>query len=430
MVSAKELQAQTGIIHPRFGDLASPMAVSLGRFCGDELQNFREQSHAYIHLSVTGRCNARCKGCINAASAKDFAANRSLASTINETVPSRDAACILHLLEETDKEDAVICFYGGEPLLAMDKILQVKEIINSATCSVPVRYMLYTNGTLLSSAARNHPDLLKDLWLTSISIDGRREQHEAVRPGTKLSMIHKGLSEFRKISKGKALMWSTLRESQSLADCFNEFLDLYDQNLMDLFFWHWVEIEEPYENFTDYCSRYEADLETVMVHYIAGLRNGHILPVIHVNELIVFALTGHERQSSGCGVELAENFDLIDGKIHSCADLPPEMAIGHIDSQGRPHIQNHDLMPLVTYKKALGCYQCGVHAYCGGRCPVQANMSSNERLLQYCRLMRLHVGVVLSRLDEIRNTMAEQGVTVQQLYDNAAFYAQFTDVTP
>lgn len=430
MEPAIDHQADISITHPRFGNLTHPKAVTLVDPCEKQFPPFYEKSLAYIHLSVTGRCNARCKGCINSAISNDFTADRRVAAPIRDTVPARDAACILHLLEKTDKDEAVLCFYGGEPLLAMEKIRQVKEIIEHASCPVPVRYMLYTNGSLLDNAVRSHPGLLKDLWLISVSIDGQKEQHEAVRPGTDLERIHQGLAAMRGIATVRALMWSTLRENQSLADCFAEFLDLHEQNLVDLFFWHWVETAHPYERFADYCGRYEADLEMVMVHYLARLREGHILPVIHINELIIFALTGFRRNSSGCGVELADNFDLIDGKIHSCADLPPEMAIGHIDPQGRPHIQPVDLMGLIEYKKPLGCYQCGVHDYCGGRCPVQAHISGMDRLRQYCQLMRLHVAIVLSHLDEIRASMAAHGLTVQNLYDEAAFYAQFTDVTP
>lgn len=432
MEPAKHLQNRLplNLTHPRFGDLTRPQAVALAAPSGKQLPPFHEKDLAYIHLSVTGRCNARCKGCINSTISNSFTDDRRVAAPIQDTVPERDAACILHLLAETDKQEAVICFYGGEPLLAMEKIMKVKEIIDHACCPLPVRYMLYTNGSLLEKAVADHPGFFKDLWLTSVSIDGRRDQHEAVRPGTDLPRIHQGLRALRRVAAGKTLMWSTLRENQSLADCFAEFLDLHEQQLLDLFFWHWVETEQPYERFADYCARYEADLVMVMDHYLARLREGKILPVIHVSELIIFALTGLRRDSSGCGVEVADNFDLLDGKIHSCADLPPEMAIGHIDDQGHPHIRPVDLTGLVAYKKPLGCYQCGVHDYCGGRCPVQAQISSGERLRQYCQLMRLHVGIVLSHLDEIRQSMAAHHLTPQHLYDQAAFYAQFTDVTP
>jgi len=71
-----------------------------------------------------------------------------------------------------------------------------------------------------------------------------------------------------------------------------------------------------------------------------------------------------------------------------------------------------------------------VHAYCGGRCPVQAVTGSIERLRQYCQLMRLHVSIVNDSMDEIATALESHAMTPQDIYDHSAFYVQFTDGTP
>jgi radical SAM protein with 4Fe4S-binding SPASM domain len=225
-------------------------------------------------------------------------------------------------------------------------------------------------------------------------------------------------------------MWSTLREEQSLLDCFREFQYLYRNNMAHHFFWHWVETERVFNDFPRYLSTYEKDLRTIMGHYLSQMKEGRILPIAHINELIVYLLTGKKRGTTSCGVELSRNYDIVSGKIHACADLPPGYTIGEIDEEGTPHIRERDLSPLVSYKTALGCHGCGVHPYCGGRCPVQALTGSPERLLQYCQLMRLHGGVVQDHMAEITTSMAANGITAQDLYDRSAVIAQFTDVTP
>jgi sulfatase maturation enzyme AslB (radical SAM superfamily) len=106
------------------------------------------------------------------------------------------------------------------------------------------------------------------------------------------------------------------------------------------------------------------------------------------------------------------------------------MAIGRIDEDGTPVFRDFDLSTLVEYKNRLGCNGCGVHPYCGGRCPVQAHISTPARLFQYCQLMRLHCGVVLDAMGEIRRIMQRRGIALQRLYDESAFLTQFTDVTP
>jgi uncharacterized protein len=424
------LLKQPGIYHKSLGDLLDYGAVQMSRKGCNGGVIYEEYQPVSIHLTVTGRCYARCKGCINAAVTTPGTSDRHEKPAIADAVPERDARAISNLLKENPQDDAVICFYGGEPLLAPELILDIMRRVEADKHENNVRYMLYSNGDLLQKTAQKYPQILEHLWLLSVSIDGRREQHDRIRIGTSLDLIHQGLGAVRSLSPASVLMWSTLREEQSLADCFLEFVDLFEASEAGQFFWHWVETEEPFADFVGYLEKYENDLRMVMKTYVDRLEEGKILPLVHVNELVLFLLSGKARNSSACGVELSENYDLIDGKIHSCADLPPELAIGDIDGQGNLTFLPHDLMRLVSYKDSLGCSRCGVHAYCGGRCPVQAHAGSPERLLQYCQLMRLHVGTVLNSIGLIVAAMKKNGITAQQMYNESAIFAQFTDVTP
>ena len=271
---------------------------------------------------------------------------------------------------------------------------------------------------------------MKEMWLYSFSIDGRIEQHQRVRPGTSLPKIHQNLSALRRFCRGTILLWSTLREEQMLLDCFEEFTELYREGLVDHFFWHWVETEEPFADLPAYLERYQADLQKVMDAYVKEVEKGRLLPISHISELVLYLISGRKRGSSACGVELAENYDIISGRVCACADLPPDLGIIETDRNGKFHVGEEELTSLVRYKDLLGCYKCGVNAYCGGRCPVQALTGSPERTLQYCQLMRLHVGTVKARIPEIESALKRRGITLQDVYDQSAFIARYTDVTP
>jgi len=425
----KSSQSQKGFTHPLFGDLNRKDAVVIGQWRADEF-DVVEKNPFYIHLSVTGRCYARCQGCVNSHVTALFEGDRKDFIPIADTRPERDAACILNLARETGPGPIIVCFYGGEPFLATEKMDRVYQLLNQSELASRFKYMVYTTGELLKSALADFPELICNIWLYAVSIDGRREQHEHFRPGTRLERIHSSLAALKKVRKGSVLMWSTLREEQSLSDCFEEFLFLKEKGFVDQFFWHWVEVGEPFKDFRSYLLRYEKELSAIMDRYMAWLRRGRILPVAHLNELIVYLLAGKKRNASACGVELAMNYDLIDGKIHSCADLPAELAIGRIEADGTPVVKTDKLAFLVDYKKDLGCYDCGVHAYCGGRCPVQAFTGGYLRMIHYCQLMRLHVGIVKTYLDDIIVCLEKNDMSLQEIYDQSAFFAQFTDVTP
>jgi radical SAM protein with 4Fe4S-binding SPASM domain len=418
------------IQHEKLGDLSKHKAFII-QSRSNERFNYTETLPLYIHLSVTGRCQAECQGCINNAfnsAANDSGNKRN--ELFKDTVPVRDARCIINLIQKESTEIATVCFYGGEPLLAADKMQSLIENINKAGLQDKVRFMLYTNGDLLEKSIRSYPEMMRSIWLYSVSIDGTREQHERIRKGTNLARIHDGLSALKECRQGKVLMWSTLREDQSLLDCFNEFTYLHERNLVDQFFWHWVESGAPFKQLSRYADTYVKDLQHIMDIYVAKLKKGVLLPITHINELILYLLSGKQRKSTACGVELARNYDIVGGRIHSCADLPAQYSIGTIDADGTPNIKEKDLSWLTSYKIDLGCRKCGVHSYCGGRCPVQAITGSIERLRQYCQLMRLHVSTVNDYIEEIIPALRKQAVTPQQIYDESAFYVQFTDGTP
>jgi radical SAM protein with 4Fe4S-binding SPASM domain len=419
------LMARPGFSHLAFGDLLRPGSV---RMAGRPAVRgaYKEFKPCFIHLSVTAGCNARCKGCINSA-----VTARGASRFFRDTDPVRDGRAIRELARSAGHRPVVICLYGGEPLLRPQKISSLMAQIDRAGLRHPARYMLYTNGQLLGEWSQRYPDAARRLWLISVSIDGTQRQHAAIRRGTDLREIEKGLASAAKIPGSRVLMWSTLREEQSLADCFEEFKRLYRRGLAHAFFWHWMETSSAFRDFPAAIRRYENDLLWILRAYRRALKTrGEVLPITHLNELLLYIAAGRRRGTTACGVERKENYDILGGRIYACADLPRKFAIGTIDPGGRPRLQPTDLTALAGYKDDLGCFRCGVETYCGGRCPVQALTSDSRRLLEYCQLMRLHVGVVAQEAPGIFREWRRHGWTLQRVYDQSVLYNQFTDVTP
>jgi radical SAM protein with 4Fe4S-binding SPASM domain len=423
----KAIPSKTFLIHPFYGDLRR--ADSVRMIQNTEPVFFKETNPLFIHLTVTMKCSARCKGCINGSVTLAKSKNHGYA----DAVPQRDAAAILNLIEKDHAKDVAVCFYGGEPLLLPRTIEEtITLILNGKPDDCRVRLMIYTNGMHIKNAVE-HDRLFADaVWLYSISIDGGKTQHETVRLGTSFERIVENLEYLKRQSNvPQRLMWTTLREGQSLRDAFDAFVGLKEQSLVDHFFWHFVEVDEPFEDLKRFAACYEADLRFVLETYLDQLRrNNQLLSLLHINELVLYLLCGKERNSTACGVELSRNYDIVSGTVQTCADLPAEYTLGTIHSDGSLNINDRDLTHLVGYKDDLGCYACGIHAYCGGRCPVQALTCNQVRVRQYCQLMRLHVAVTKDYIPQIKNALEAAGLSLQDVYDRSAFYVQFTDVTP
>jgi len=427
---AKNPQPIAGVSYPGFDGLSRLDAVKIRSGHPLTTQIYETDESLMIHLTITGRCYARCKGCVNSAITMGSDRPRNAIVSSQEVEPERDTAIIRELADRHRDQSITICFYGGEPFLAADKMERTWRILKESEAADRFRFLVYTNGELLSDALSIYPEFMKEMWLYSVSVDGDDEQHNRVRQGTRLSKIKENLRELSTFYKGNVLCWSTLREEQSLLNCFEEFMRLYQEGLVNHFFWHWAENREPFENLHSYVVNYGQDLEKIMDIYVQKISKGILLPIAHVNELILFLLAAKERGHTACGVELAKNYDIVSGKVYPCADLPSCLSIGGLDKDRKLQLSEYDLDSLVEYKSWLGCYQCGVHFYCGGRCPVQVVAGSKERTYQYCQLMRLHVGIIQDRISDILGGLERNGITLQALYDQSAFLANYTDVVP
>lgn len=424
----QKVNNQNSINHLQYGDLNRLDSVVISTKDNGKLYPI-ENMPLCIHLTITMKCNAKCRGCIN--SSITFKEPFSVDSDSGDTIPKRDSTAIVSLIQKDNADDVVICFYGGEPFLAPDKIFEVISFLRKKLKKTFLRFMVYTNGIGIKKALISYPEIRKKIWLYSVSIDGTEKQHDAIRRGAPLWKIRQNLTFLKEsTSLANVLMWSTLREDQSVFNCFEEFLSLQNKGLVDHFFWHFIETDEPFVNFFSFAGKYEDDLRKILNIYINYLKKGKLLSIIHLNELILYIITGRSRGSSACGVELSKNYDIIGGKIQTCADLPSEYSLGTINVDGSFCINDRDLSHLIGYKQVLGCNKCGIHAYCGGRCPVQALTGNQIRVKQYCQLMRLHVAVVSDYVKEINTLLGQKGFSLQDIYDKSAFYTQFTDVTP
>jgi radical SAM protein with 4Fe4S-binding SPASM domain len=387
---------------------------------------FKENDDLIINLTVTPRCYAQCKGCINRY--LTFSGDNNLTLPDLESDPERDALLIEKIAEKHQRKDVTVCFYGGEPFLKADIMDHIRMLLEKSGISHRVRYMVYTTGEFIGESVDKYPGLIRNMWLYSISIDGSAKQHESVRPGTSLAATMSSLEKLRSVYHGNILAWSTLREEQSLLDCFRQFISMHRCGLTGHFFWHWADSKQPLENFTQYSNRYEQELDDIMKQYVSWISDGEILPISHINELVLYYLEGKQRGHTACAVELAQNYDILGGRVHACADLPS--FLGAFGNSGSVDIPPDKLESLVKYKEKLGCLRCGAHWYCGGRCPVQAIVGSPERTNQVCKLMRLHVNTVKRYLPYVREMLIKHHISSQQIYDSSAFVARYTDVVP
>ncbi|MCC7541099.1 MAG: radical SAM protein [Deltaproteobacteria bacterium] len=122
-----------------------------------------------VTFVLTHDCNLGCGYCY--AGAK-----------FNKRMPAHVAERALDLAFEDDPPRVELSFFGGEPLLAYDLLVDVAERARArgAQRGTEVRLSVTTNGTLLDDARARTLDALG--VHVALSIDGTREAHDSGRP--------------------------------------------------------------------------------------------------------------------------------------------------------------------------------------------------------------------------------------------------------
>jgi len=382
-----------------------------------------------FHLTVTGRCNARCEGCLNSL----MYGERARFAKTWEEAPEASIKALDWLIQSTNGDSIFVAFYGGEPLLVFERVRLIAERLRKTHNNKKLGFILYTNGMLLNEALLKDNKFFEELDFLIVSIDGTKEQHNKFRKGTDLEKIEKNLEYLKSQCHTKVIMWSTLREGMSLRDCVDEFFYLYQRGLVDFFFWHLIDTDEPLKDFETFRHNYLKDLIFLLERFIEAMEERKILPVLPLAELIYFLIKGIRRGQTGCGVEKLRNFDILAGKVLPCVDMGDGLVVvdflnGKSADPDLSKLQNK-LLEVISYKEWLGCEHCEAEFFCGGRCPVLIKKSPH-RSIQYCILTRDLVSLTKDSLPQIEKTLKSSGFSEDALYYPYGYLNLLTDVVP
>jgi uncharacterized protein len=134
----------------------------------------------FFHVILTSDCNLQCKYCFGE-SLDDFDEDFGEDIEVDYDLP-RKLSYDLGLLDKFCRQDpdCVLTFYGGEPLLAADKLRQIMDKVK------PKHYMIQTNGLLLDKL---EPKYVNQFHTILVSIDGEEA----------LTDHYRGEGTFRKV---------------------------------------------------------------------------------------------------------------------------------------------------------------------------------------------------------------------------------------
>jgi uncharacterized protein len=147
-----------------------------------------------VTLVLTHDCNLGCDYCY---------AGRKFKRAMTDEVMAR----ALDLAFADDSEKVQVSFFGGEPLLAWDKLVCATLVAEELAATTGKRLVLAvtTNATLVDDARADF--LVEHGFFVGVSIDGGRDAHDATRPtrggGSSFDAVVAGLDAL--VARGAAV---------------------------------------------------------------------------------------------------------------------------------------------------------------------------------------------------------------------------------
>ena len=313
----------------------------------------------HYYLALTSKCNLLCKYCYGK-SCEDYLTPKE-EEKYDFTLPE-DTDFKVDELEKFAKfdDDFILTFYGGEPLLQIDKI---KEIMDK---NFAKEYMMQTNGVLLDKLPKKYVNKMSTI-LTSI--DGTAE-HTNERRGK--GVYEKVISNVKLIKKngfsGEVIARMTVDET---CDIYGSVTHLYENSDFSFSSIHWQldaqfwKSDYKQRNFKKWSSEvYNPGVEKLVNWWVDKIVSTGKVPRIYPFIGVMQSILTSEKSPMKCGAGHSLLGIQTNGKVVACpitAGYTP-FIMGDIKNSSLDDVNNNLILPNNT------CSSCEIIDICGGRC--------------------------------------------------------------
>ena len=294
------------------------------------------------HLLLTERCNLRCTYC---------GGTRSV-----EGIPLDRAYCMDELVGFIRKDpEAVIGFYGGEPLLA-------PEFLYEAMDRLPAKaFTLQTNVTHLGDV---DPAYLNRLDSVLVSVDGGREVTDACRGAGVYDKVVENCCLLRRNGfRGDLVARMAFSDRGDIARDVGHLLGL---GIFDHVHWQldvfWSDLESR-GDLEAWLRRYEAGISELVRFFGAELEEGRVPGLVPFIPVLRSLVTGEPTPHIRCGSGRSSFSIMTSGRIDVCP-IAPELSYSPVgDIRFSTPEGLRDSSPV-----GEPCTACPDLWVCGGRC--------------------------------------------------------------
>jgi putative peptide-modifying radical SAM enzyme len=343
----------------------------------------------HYHLILTEKCNSECKYCYEK-SMKEFDNKLKERFKFDYSNPPTTKVDIQQLKEFLSKDkEAVLIFYGGEPLLEIDKI---KEIIDNIDC----KFRMQTNGKLLDQLPIEYLNKIDKIL---VSLDGDKERTDENRGKGTYEKVMENIQKIKKKGyKGELIARMTI----CYTDLFEQATHLIEQGFTSV---HWQLDAGFYEkdytpDFRKFAKSYNNSVEKLITYWIMQMEKGKVIKLYPFLGVVESLLKGGTTKLR-CGAGHSGYAITTDGKVVACPIMNciTDFQAGTLES-----------LPGNLKKFEIEeCSNCSHLDLCGGRCLYwrKAKLWPKEGDQLICRTIKFYIDKLKENLLQIKELIED-----------------------
>jgi uncharacterized protein len=363
--------------------------------------NMYEVSWLFFHLLLTTNCDLECRYCYGK-SCDDMDSDFG-DLTVDYNVPNEITYSIDVLRKFVGKDpEPILIFYGGEPMLCNDKIMQIMDNVRAK------QFNIQTNGLNLNKLPKEYVNRLATIF---VSVDGTEELTDYYRG----KGVYKKVTENIKMIKrngfeGEIVARMTLMEETDIYQSIRWLLNNSDYSFssvhwqLDAGFWQNDFQKRNFSEWTE--NNYNPQLRRLIKFWVDIMETEskvlRLYPLLGVMQSLLLG----EESLLRCGSGWANYSIQTDGHIIPCPAMSgmKDYYLGNI----------RDVHPLQLKKVYVGqpCSSCKILWECGGRC-LYANITkkwSNTAYDQVCNTVRNLVESLKLSLPKVKSLIARERI--------------------